>query len=165
MFLSTGLAAEIKHTSRATLTMLERVPEDRLDWKPHEKSMTLGRLVSHVAELTQWIQFILNEPGYDFASRLFNRRNAETKEELLLIFDDNIREALLLLGTATDELLNEKWTMRNGDQVMFNLPRKVAIRELVMNHIIHHRGQLSVYLRLLNIPVPGMYGQSADEKG
>lgn len=164
MSLSTVLSAEIKYTSAATRRMLERVPDDRFDWKPHEKSMTLGRLASHVAELTQWIKLILNESGFDFASQRFNRRKAANREELLDIFDENIKEALSILDTASDEQLNEKWKMHNGGNILFNLPRKIAVRELVMNHIIHHRGQLSVYLRLLDVPVPGMYGQSADEK-
>lgn len=164
MPLSAPLVAEMKHTCAATRRMLERVPEDRFDWKPHEKSMTLGRLASHVAELTQWMKLILDASEFDLAVQKFNRRKASSRQELLAIFDENIREALSALEAASDEHLNEKWKLHNADAILFDLSRKIAIRELIMNHIIHHRGQLSVYLRLLDIPVPGMYGQSADEK-
>lgn len=164
MSLSSPLIAEIKHTASATRRILERVPNDRLNWKPHEKSMTLGRLASHVAELTQWMKLILEREEFDFAVDKFNRRNVSSADELLAIFDENIKEALTVLETASDDKLNTKWILQKSGNTMFNLPRKIAIRELIMNHIIHHRGQLSVYLRLLDIPVPGMYGQSADEK-
>lgn len=165
MALSAPLVAEIKHTAAATKRILERVPTDQLGWKPHEKSMTLGRLASHVAELTQWMKIILEAREFDFAVNQFNRRNVASNEELLAIFEGNIKEAVTLLEAATDEQLNEKWKLLRAGNALFDIPRKVAIRELIMNHTIHHRGQLSVYLRLLNIPVPGMYGQSADEKG
>lgn len=164
MALSATLVAEIKHTATATRRILERVPTEQLGWQPHEKSMTLGRLASHVAELTQWMKIILEGREFDFATSQFNRRNVVTNEALLAIFDENIKEATTLLEAATDEQLNEKWKLQRAGTVLFDIPKKVAIRELIMNHIIHHRGQLSVYLRLLDIPVPGMYGQSADEK-
>lgn len=164
MPLNATFIGELKHESSNTRKMLARVPEDKFDWKPHEKSMTLGRLSCHVAEITQWVDYIINDAEFDFATKAFNRRKAASNKELMGIFEDNLTKALSLLESSSDEVLNTSWIMRRGEFISFNLPRKAAIRNIVMNHILHHRGQLSVYLRLLNVAVPGMYGPSADER-
>ena len=157
--------AELKYESSLTKKMLERVPLEKKEWKPHEKSMTLGRLATHIAEITHWISDIVNVDDYDFAKDFnFNPRTVSSTEELLEIFQIHLDKATTDLSKMKDEDFSKNWTVRRGEQVMFNTPKKVSIRAWALNHMIHHRGQLSVYLRLLDVPVPGMYGPSADER-
>lgn len=155
---------ELKYEASHTRKMLARIPEDKFDWKPHDKSTSLGRLAAHVAELPRWIKYIMANTEFDFLKDTFDRVRASSKDEILPDFENIIQQAVALLEKASDEQLNITWTLNRGGIKVYELPRKVAIRNMVMNHIIHHRGQLSVYLRLLNVPVPGMYGPSADEK-
>lgn len=165
MSVKTAFIAELKYESSLTKKMLERVSFDKKDWKPHEKSMTLGRLASHVAQVTNWASTIIHIDDFDFMKDYdFNPRNAESTSELLEIFQTNLDEAISDLENVNEDDLSKNWTVRRGEQVMFNTPKKVAIRGWALNHMVHHRGQLSVYLRLLNVPVPGMYGPSADER-
>lgn len=169
MAIKDAFIAELKHESSLTKKMLERVPFDKKDpivigWKPHEKSMTLGRLATHIAQIPHWISDIIHIDDYDFASRSFKPVTADSKEELMKIFQETLDMAIADLDIVSDEALNEKWTVRAGEKVMYNTPKKVAIRGWAFSHLVHHRGQLSVYLRLLDVPVPGMYGPSADEK-
>ncbi len=164
MALNTTLLGELKNEANSTRKLLERVPADKFDWIPHQKSMKLGRLAKHIAELNLWIERILNSDEFDFASASFNSNFPESTEAVLKIFDERIAEATTALEKATDDDLNKIWTVRRGEQVMFQMPKKVAMRSFSYNHIYHHRGQLSVYLRLLDIPIPGMYGPSADER-
>ena len=165
MPLKEALIAELKHESSSTRKLLEKVPLDRKDWKPHEKSMTLGRLATHVAEITHWVSDIVNVSDFDFMKDFnFQPRTAETTDDLLHIFETNLNKAIADLSSTKDEEFDNKWTVRRGEQVMFSTPKKVSIRSWALNHMIHHRGQLSVYLRLLDVPIPGMYGPSADEK-
>jgi uncharacterized damage-inducible protein DinB len=165
MAIKDALIAELKHESSMTKKMLERVPLDKKDWKPHEKSMSLGRLATHVAENPHWISDIFHIDDFDFMTNYnFNPRTASSTEELLEIFQATLDTAIADLSNMTDEEFAKNWTVRRGEQVMFTTPKKIAIRGWALNHMIHHRGQLSVYLRLLDVPVPGMYGPSADEK-
>ena len=165
MAIKDAFIAELKHESSMTKKMLERVPLDKKDWKPHEKSMTLARLATHVAENTHWISDIVHIDDYDFMTNYnFNPKNAASTEELLDIFQTNLDNAIADLSNMSDDDFSKSWTVRRGEQVMFVTPKKVSIRGWGLNHLIHHRGQLSVYLRLLDVPVPGMYGPSADEK-
>jgi len=165
MAIKDAFIAELKYESSLTKKMLEKVPLDKKEWKPHEKSMTLGRLATHVAENTHWVTNIIHIDDFDFLKNFnFNPRTANSKEELLEIFQTNLDTAIKDLSNVSDEDLAKKWIVRRAEQVMFDTPKKVAIRSWAINHMIHHRGQLSVYLRLLNVPVPGMYGPSADEK-
>ena len=143
--------------------MLERVPTNKFAWKPHEKSMTLGRLASHIAEIPLWVKRTLSMEEFDFANNILTRKRYEDNDALLMVFNEKLKEAIDCLDTASDEALNEIYTLRRGEQVLTKLPRKVLLRNFTLNHIVHHRGQLSVYLRLIDIPVPGMYGPSADE--
>ena len=162
MALKDALIAEIKHEAAATRRIMQAVPEDKFDWKPHEKSMTAGRLAAHIAEIPVWVNRSLEAVEFDFATASTQRNTYVGRAALLEVFEQRLAAALAVLENASDDALNEKYTVRRGPQTMFELPRKVLIRNFALNHQVHHRGQLSVYLRLLDIAVPGMYGPSAD---
>ena len=164
MAIKDSFIAELKHEAALTKKMLERVPLDKANWKPHEKSMSLGRLATHVAENIKWISDIIHIDDFDFAARPFKSYSAASTEELLKIFRENLDAAIHDLSSMTDDDFNKKWIVRAGDRIMYDTPKKVAIRGWAFSHQIHHRGQLSVYLRLLDVAVPGMYGPSADER-
>ena len=164
MVLKDAFIAELKHEAAATKKMLEKVPAESNSWKPHEKSMSLGRLARHVAVTPIWISRIIPFDAFDFTAHPLGADIAANNEELLTIFQQTIDNAVADLETADDETFNKIWTVKSGEQIFYQLPKKVAIRGWAFNHLYHHRGQLSVYLRLLNIPVPGMYGPSADER-
>ena len=165
MAVKDAFIAELKHETLLTKKMLERVPvTDKQGWRPHEKSMSLGRLATHIAQTLKWISNIRNIDDFDFAKDFnFKLNVAATEEELLQLFQTNLDNAISDLSAMTDDDFNKIWTVRRGEQIMMQLPKKVAIRGWAFSHHIHHRGQLSVYLRLLNVPVPGMDGPSADE--
>jgi uncharacterized damage-inducible protein DinB len=158
-----ALIAELKMEAANTRKILERVPVDKNDWKPHHKSMSLGRLATHVAEIPGWVNTTLNADELDFATTPYEARVAASNEELLNILDKNVADAVTTLENVRDEEFDRMWTMRNGEQVYFTLPKKVVLRTFAFSHNFHHRGQLGVYLRLLDVPVPGMYGPTADE--
>ena len=163
MPINSALIAELKHEAVNTRKMIERVPTDSLTWRPHEKSMTIGRLATHIADIPVWFSRIMNANEFDFATAVFNREAKENTETILQLFDERLGEALSLLESASDEILNALWILRRSDYIFSQLPRKVNLRNFAYNHVYHHRGQLSVYLRLLDVAVPGMYGPSADE--
>jgi uncharacterized damage-inducible protein DinB len=158
-----SIIPELKQEAAQTKKILEKVPFDQWQWKPHEKSMALGRLATHVAELSKWITMCINTDELDFSKREYKANVFESREQLLQHLDQNVQEALATLEKTTDAQLLENWTLRNGEHVIFTMPKIAVIRSMAMNHMIHHRGQLSVFLRLLDIPIPGMYGPSADE--
>jgi len=162
MSLQQALIAELQHESKLTKKMLERVPMDKASWKPHEKSMTLGRLAVHVAEIPHWISDIINIDEFDFQQHL-KPCTANTTEELLAICDEKTAAAIADIEKMSDADLGKIWVVKQGDIVYFNIPKAVAFRGWGLSHLYHHRGQLSVYLRLLDVPVPGMYGPTADE--
>lgn len=162
MALKDGLIAELKHESASTKKILERVPMDKKDWKPHEKSMTLGKLATHVADIPHWTTDIIHIDDFDFQKNL-KPQNVATHEELMKLFEERRDKAIEDLENIKDDEFGKIWTVRSGDQVYFQLPKVVAIRGWSFSHLYHHRGQLSVYLRLLDVPIPGMYGPSADE--
>ena len=159
-----ALITELKYESGLTKKMLERVPLEKASWKPHDKSMTLGRLATHVAEIPHWISRIITIDDFDFVVQGFSSNTAISKDELLSIFEEKLNKAINDLESMNDEDFNKMWTVRRGEQVMQQLSKKAAIRGWGYSHLVHHRGQLSVYLRLHDIPVPGMYGPSADER-
>ena len=161
--LAGAFLAELENEAKVTRTVLERIPADKFDWKPHEKSMTFGRLASHVAEMFGWTKETLKSDVLDFSTMEYTPFEPKSTEELLAFFDEKIAGAQTVLGETSDETFMTNWTMRNGEQVYFTMPKVAVMRSFVMNHIIHHRGQLSVYLRLNDIPVPSLYGPSADE--
>lgn len=158
------LLPEWENEINITRRMLERVPFEKADWKPHEKSFTLGRLATHVAEISGWLTMTLTTSELDFAKGGTPNKPA-SKEELMQLFETEAAKATAILQEATDENFQSNWTLRNGEAIYFTLPKKVVVRNWVFNHIVHHRAQLSVYLRLLDVPVPGVYGPSADESG
>lgn len=161
--LAAAFLAELDNEAKVTRTCLERVPADKFDWKPHEKSMEFGRLASHVAEMFGWTTSTVKQDVLDFATMDYKPFEPKTTDDLLAFFDKHIAEAKAALAETSDETFMTDWTMRNGEQVYFTMPKVAVMRSFVMNHIIHHRGQLSVYLRLNDIPVPALYGPSADE--
>jgi uncharacterized damage-inducible protein DinB len=159
-----ALIAELKNEAVNTRKMLERIPEDKYSWKPHDKSMTIGRLASHIAELPVWVNRVLQADEFDFATATMLRNTYEGTAALLKVFEDRQSDAINALQNASDEMMQETFSVLRGGNIVFALPRKVMMRNFAFNHLIHHRGQLSVFLRLLDVPVPGMYGPSADEK-
>ena len=162
MALKDAFIAELKHESASTKKMLERVPMDKQDWKPHEKSMTLGKLAAHVADIPHWVSNIIHIDEFDFMKH-YKPMPASTNEELMNLFQEKLDTAIADLEKMNDEDFKKMWTVKAGEHVMYNLPKAVALRGWAFSHMIHHRAQLSVYLRLLNVPVPGMYGPTADE--
>ncbi|HYH85004.1 MAG TPA: DinB family protein [Pyrinomonadaceae bacterium] len=160
MSLSTAFAEELQMESATTRKMLERVPEDAFDWKPHEKSMTLGRLAGHVAELVGMFVPMVTMDAMSFGD--FTPFKPASVAELLEKFDKNVADAVELLKNQSDEQLPKTWQIKSGEKVFIGMPRGAFIRWLI-SHIVHHRGQLSVYLRLRDVPLPSVYGPTADE--
>ena len=158
-----ALIAEMEQEAAVTRKCLERVPAEKFDWKPHERSMPFGRLASHVAEMFGWTPPTLEQPELDFAKWDYKPAEPKTTADLVEFLDKNVSEAIACLRNTSDDTFMESWTLRNGEQVYFTMPKIAVMRSFVMNHIIHHRGQLTVYLRLNDIPVPALYGPSADE--
>lgn len=158
------LIAEFKQETANTRKILERVPDGKNDWAPHEKSMKLARLATHVAEIPGWTYVTISTDVLDFAAGDYKPNVYETTAQRLQFFDEQVIQSLAILEKTTDEELEKDWTMKNGDIVYFTVPKKVALRTWVFSHQFHHRAQLGVYLRLLNIPVPGIYGPTADEQ-
>ena len=144
-----------------TRRLLERVPSDRGDWKPHEKSFPLGHLAQLVSWMPGWITRTLHEPFIDLAAG--GRYSLESTDSLLEVFDENVKTARAALDSVRDATLDEPWSLRMGDRVLMTSPRGETVRGH-LNHLIHHRGQLTVYLRLLDVPIPSIYGPTADER-
>jgi uncharacterized damage-inducible protein DinB len=161
--LATAFLNELDNEAKVTRSVLERVPADKFDWKPHEKSMTFGRLASHVAEMFGWTGSTLTSDVLDFATMEYTPFEPKTTQDLLAFFDEHIAKAKATLASTSDETFLTNWTLRNGETEYFTMPKVAVMRSFVINHIVHHRGQLSVYLRLNDIPVPSIYGPSADE--
>ena len=159
------LVAELEREAKGTRHALERVPEGRNDWKPHEKSMPLGYLAGLTATMSSWIAAIITQEELDLAAPGEYKSGAfDTSHELLEAFDTAIARAREALAGATDEhLLTTNWRLLVEGRVVMEQTRYVAIRDLTLNHLAHHRGQLTVYLRLNDIPVPSLYGPTADE--
>lgn len=168
MLISQALLPEWDQEVATTRKVLERLPEDKYGYKPHEKSMTAGRLASHIAEMGGWGKVTMTTDVFDFAPGGVPSQpafEAKSKEELLGAFDKMTGEAREALAAASNEQYMSGWTLQNNGHTIFTLPKVAVIRSFVISHIIHHRGQLSVYLRLLDVAVPSIYGPSADEGG
>ena len=146
---------------RATRRVLERVPSEKGQWKPHPKSFPLAHLAQLVSGMPGWIAAMLNEGAIDLAAS--KGYSFETTDTLRSAFYQNVEAARDALTEATEEQLDEPWSLKHGDRVLFTMPRRAAIRQTI-THLSHHRGQLTVYLRLLDVPVPSVYGPTADEK-
>jgi uncharacterized damage-inducible protein DinB len=155
---------DFDHELATTRRVLERVPDEHWDWRPHEKSSTLGALASHVASLLALQLHTIAADDFDFLSGPYGPPAATNRAELLALFDRvaaDVRAALA--GVDDDGAWFRPWALRRGEKTLIALPKLAIFRSIGINHLVHHRGQLSVYLRLLNVPVPGIYGPSADE--
>jgi uncharacterized damage-inducible protein DinB len=164
MIITELLQKELQQEAVVTRKMLALVPEDKYSWKPHERSMSMIQLATHIAELPSWIGMGLNTEGIDFASFNYEPTPIANNGELLALFEKNLAEADAQLAAFPDASLNGTWTMRAGEHVIAVLSKYDTIRHAI-SQTIHHRAQLGVFLRLLNIPIPGTYGPSADDSG
>jgi uncharacterized damage-inducible protein DinB len=166
MAIKDAILPEFDHEMATTRKLLERVPEDRKDWQPHPKSMSLGRLSQHLATLPNWVgattgqtELHMNPPG----GPAYTPPEFESTASALATFDENVKAGRAAIAAAEDKDFMVPWTFKSGGRTIFTMPRAAVLRSFVTNHIIHHRGQLSVYLRLNDVPVPSIYGPSADE--
>lgn len=156
------LLQELEQEAPATRRVLARVPSDRLDWSPHERSMSMGQLAKHLAQLPRAIVFAALQPSFDPGARPPVEPPRDT-EEIVATFDDAMAYAREELGAMSDADLDIPWKLVRGDKLLMSIPRGAALRSILLNHSYHHRGQLTVYLRLNGIPLPSVYGPTADE--
>lgn len=154
---------ELEQEAKTTRKMLERIPDDKYDWRPHGKSMTVRQLATHIANLPTWVTMALTTNGLDFAANPYQEDVIDNTTELMSYMETCLANGKSELVPENEAILNEPWTLRNGDQVFFVSPRHEVVR-MTFCQIVHHRAQLGVYLRLLDIPIPGSYGPSADEQ-
>jgi uncharacterized damage-inducible protein DinB len=155
------LLQELDQEAPATRRLLERVPADRYDWRPHERSMTLGALANHLASLPHGIVYATLQPSFD-PGALPPPSAPESPEALLARFDDGMTYARTTLGAMPDADLGLPWKLMRAEQLLLEMPRGAAYRTILLNHMYHHRGQLTVYLRLNDVPLPSVYGPTAD---
>ncbi|BFT69546.1 DinB family protein [Paenibacillus sp. P36] len=158
------IVGDFMHELATTRRILERLPEEHMAWRPHVKSMTLSGLATHLINLLNWQVAIFLYPEFDLSTVPLRREPLERRDDMLEEFDANVTKLENLLAECDELTLGEEWTLRNGDHVILRQPRAIALRTFGISHMVHHRAQLGVYLRLLDIPVPGMYGPSADEE-
>ena len=163
MTIANQMLAELQQEGITTRKMLALVPVDKKDWKPHEKSMALGNLSRHVAEIYGWPKETVQDDVLDFSKMDHKPIEITSNEQLLALFDKCMAKAKEILENTPDEEMAKPWTMRNGETIFFTMPKAQVMRTWVLNHSVHHRAQLGVYLRLLDIPIPGCYGPTADE--
>ena len=164
--ISHALLPEFDQEFTATRKHLERVPSDKLDWAPHDKSMTMKQLAGHLANLVSWGATSIEEDEFDVApidGPEYSLPSFDSVAEILAEFDKNVTRARELIQETTDETFMKSWQLKQGGKVLFEMPKVAVIRAFVLNHTIHHRGQLSVYLRLCDCAVPQSYGPTADE--
>lgn len=158
-----GLLPEFDHEMATTRRVLERVPEAKLSWKPHDKSMSFAELATHLSQIPFWCTATLRAASLDLAT-LDRPAPVASRAALLQGYDERVTQARAMLAQATDSELLSPWTLKQNEEVFFTMPKISVLRSFVMNHSIHHRAQLSVYLRLNDIPVPPIYGPTADEQ-
>lgn len=156
------LLTELEGESKTTKKFLALVPTEKFDWAPHEKSMKMKSLASHIAELPTWITLVLTTDGLDFATTPYEEAKVENNEDLIALFEKSYEDGKSHLEKASDSNFNKSWILRHGEQILADVTKYEMIRQ-VFSQITHHRAQLGVYLRLLNIPIPGSYGPSADD--
>ena len=162
-----SLLPEFEHEMANTRKVLERCPEDKYGWKPHPKSFSMGGLATHLVNLAGWTVDTVNKDSFDVAppgAPPYKEEPFTTRAALLAAFDKNVAAALAALSGTTDEQFAQNWSLLAGPQTIFSMPRIACIRGMLLNHSIHHRAQLTVYLRLNDVPVPALYGPSADEQ-
>jgi uncharacterized damage-inducible protein DinB len=162
MPLNQALLPEFDHEMSNTRKSLERIPDDKIGWKPHNKSMTMGGLATHLATITHWTDAIVAMDSFD-VSNAPPQPELKSRKEILDTFDKNTAAARKAIAGAGDESLMKPWSLQSKGNNIFTMPRIAVLRSFIMNHTIHHRAQLGVYLRLNDIPVPSIYGPSADE--
>jgi uncharacterized damage-inducible protein DinB len=158
------IIGDVANELASTRRILERLPEEHMAWRPHEKSMTLGGLATHLINLLNWQIAIFQYPEFDISTVPLRRDALEKRADVLEEFDANVGKLDKLIGECDENTLGEAWTLRHGDHIILREPRAIAFRTFGLSHMVHHRAQLGVYLRLLNIPVPGFYGPSADKE-
>lgn len=161
-----ALLPEFEQEMATTRKFLERVPEDKTAWKPHEKSMPMGRLAAHIAELPGWAAMTLTKDSLDInppGGSNFTAAQMTSRKQLLELFEQSAAAGRAAISSISDEDLMKPWSLLNGGKTIFTLPKAAVLRTFAFSHVIHHRAQLGVYLRLNNIPVPQTYGPSADE--
>lgn len=158
------IIGDVAQEMASTRRILERIPDEHLAWRPHEKSMTLGGLATHLINLLNWQIAIFQYSEFDLSTVPFKREALAKSTDILAEFDTNVNKLDKLIAENDETMLGEEWTLRHGDHIILREPRALALRTFGLSHMIHHRGQLGVYLRLLNIPVPGLYGPSADDE-
>jgi uncharacterized damage-inducible protein DinB len=161
MSISAALLPEFDHEMTTTRKTLERIPDAKLGWKPHERSMSLGQLASHIAEMPSWGTAGLKMDSLDMSG--YQPWQGASREEILAVFDKNVADARAAIAGADDATYMSNWSLTAGGKTVMSMPKIVVVRSFVLNHVIHHRGQFSVYLRLNDIAVPSIYGPSADE--
>jgi uncharacterized damage-inducible protein DinB len=164
MLITPMLLKEMDQEAQTTRKMLERVPAAKFEWQPHPRSMTLRQLATHVAELPTWVSMTLTTSELDFASSPYTPTIVADTKELVAYFERSLATGRAQLAQASEEQLLEKWTLRNGE-IIYQVAPKVEIIRMAYCQIVHHRAQLGVFLRLLDIPIPGSYGPSADDPG
>jgi uncharacterized damage-inducible protein DinB len=157
------ILAELAHEGATTRRLLERLPQDRLGWQPHQKSMTLGRLATHIAEIPGWVGSIVEKDEFDIGASGYVPPTLGSVAEIIALFDKSVATATETLKRQGNDRLLAKWQLKKNGTLVVEMPRLGMIRSFLMNHLIHHRGQLSVYLRLQNVPLPSIYGPTADE--
>lgn len=165
MAIKDALLPEFDHEMGTTRRLLGRAPEADFAWRPHEKSMSLGHLAGHIANIPTWCASIIGSQSFNLKDMPPESwpKPPESRAALLEAFDSNVAAARAALGSCGDAQMTGPWTLKDGDSEVFTMPRAAVLRSFVLSHTIHHRGQLSVYLRLRNVPLPSIYGPSADE--
>ena len=159
-----ALLPEFDREMGLTRRLLERVPEGQFDWRPHSRSMTLGRLAEHLAQLPEWAALTLTQRGSEIAAPLDGHLPPSTRSGVLTLFDQNVSKARSALTGRTDAELMAPWTLTSQGKEVFTMPKATVLRTFVLNHLVHHRGQLTVYLRMHDVALPSIYGPSGDEQ-
>ncbi len=153
---------ELEAEAQTTRKMLAIIPDDKFGWKPHEKSMAIERLATHIAELPTWVTMTVNTSELDFNANAYVPKIVKNNKELMQFFEESLADGIATLKKTQDNILPDQWVMRNGDTILSKRTKTEVIR-MTYSQIIHHRAQMGVYLRLLNVPIPGSYGPSADD--
>ena len=166
MAIKEALLPEYDHEMKTTRRLLERVPLHQAQWKPHAKSMSMGDLAAHLVEIPGWVGSIVNAPSYDMAAAGEHvSPTFASNAEMLALFDKNVAQARVAIDAKSDVDMMESWSLKKGDAVLMTMPKVSVLRGFLLSHLIHHRGQLSVYVRIHDVPLPSIYGPSADEPG
>jgi uncharacterized damage-inducible protein DinB len=164
MAIAQALLSEFDHEMATTRKMLERFPEDKVEWRPHETCMTLGRLAGHVAELATWTTVTINQDKLEMDPTNYKPNIVTSRAAALKQFDETVSSARAAIAGASDETFMKPWTFIAGGKTVFTMPKIAVMRSFVMNHMIHHRGQLAAFYRIAGVPVPSIYGPSKDEQ-